>query len=120
MRLLLDEQQSRRIAVILRGEGQDVSAISERSWPRPLSDENVLEVATPERRAVVTENARDFAVLHRSWIERGSSHFGILIAPSRRFPRRKSSPGLILTALRSLLRAHESEDAMRDQFLWLS
>jgi hypothetical protein len=33
----------------------------------------------------VSANARDFASLHREWLERGRSHFGILIIPQQRY-----------------------------------
>ncbi|MGH2472507.1 MAG: DUF5615 family PIN-like protein [Candidatus Limnocylindria bacterium] len=120
MKLLLDEQQSRRVAEILRREGYDVVALNERPRQQPLSDPDVLEAAFVERRAVVSENARDFTVLHRHWIERGRAHYGIVLTSSRRFPRRRHSPSPLLAALRTLLRANPAEDALRDQLLWLA
>jgi hypothetical protein len=33
----------------------------------------------------VSANARDFASLHREWLEGGRSHFGILIIPQQRY-----------------------------------
>jgi len=120
LKLLLDEQQSRRVAEILRREGHDVVALNERPRQKPLSDAEVLEAAIVERRAVVSENAGDFSVLHRRWIERGRPHHGIVLTSSRRFPRRRDSPTPVLAALRALLRANPAEDALRDQLIWLS
>jgi len=120
LKLLLDEQQSRRVAEILRREGHDVVALNERPRQKPLSDAEVLEAAIAERRAVVSENAGDFAGLHRRWLERGRAHYGIVLTSSRRFPRRRQSPSPVLAALRALLRANPSEDAFRGQLVWLN
>jgi len=120
LKLLLDEQQSRRVAEILRREGHDVVALNERPRQKPLSDAEVLEAAIAERRAVVSENAGDFAVLHRRWLERGRAHYGIVLTSNRRFPRRRQSPSPVLAALRALLRANPSEDAFRGQLVWLN
>jgi hypothetical protein len=120
LKLLLDEQQSRRVAEILRREGHDVVALKERPRQQPLSDAEVLEAAFIERRAVVSENAGDFTVLHRHWIERGRTHYGIVLTSSRRFQRRRHSPSPLLAALRTVLRANPADDDLRDQLLWLS
>ena len=76
--------------------------------------------AIVERRALVSENAGDFSVLHRRWLERGRAHYGIVLTSSRRFPRRRQSPSPVLAALRALLRANPSEDAFRGQLVWLN
>ncbi|TMC74751.1 MAG: hypothetical protein E6J09_14190 [Chloroflexi bacterium] len=120
MRLLLDEQQDRHVAEILRRDGHDVVAVAERPPLRALSDADVLAAAGTERRAVVTENVRHFAILHRHAIEQGRSHYGIVFTSRRRFPRRKGSRRSLVAALRLLLRTHLAEDALRDQLVWLS
>jgi predicted nuclease of predicted toxin-antitoxin system len=120
LRLLLDEQQDRHIAEHLRHDGHDVVAVAERLALRALSDADIFAVAIAERRAVVTENARDFALLHRRTIEQGRSHYGIVLTSHRRFPRRKNARRSLVAALRSLLRTHRREDALRDQVVWLA
>ena len=57
MRALLDEQLSHQIAQLLRERGLDVMAVTER---QEASDREVFEVAAGERRAVVTNNIKDF------------------------------------------------------------
>jgi hypothetical protein len=119
LKLLLDEQQSRRLAEVLRSEGHDVVAVTERRELRGQSDDVILAAAVSERRAVITENIGDFAVLHRRAIDEGRTHFGIALASRERFPRRRRSRAQLLAALRSLLRANPSVDALRDQLIWL-
>ena len=120
MRLLLDEQQDRHAAEILRRQGRDVVAVAERPPLRALSDAEVLAAAGAERRAVVTENVRHFAILHRHAIDQGRFHYGIVFTSRRRFPRRRGSPRPLVAALRSLLRADPAEDDLREQLVWLT
>jgi hypothetical protein len=119
LRLLLDEQQDRHVAEALRREGFNVLAVAERAELRALSDADVLDAAGADRRAMVTENARDLVILHRQFSEQGRSHFGIVLTSRRRFPRRRQARRHLIAALRSLLRANRSDDAIRDQVLWL-
>ena len=48
-------------------------------------DESQLILADAQSRILVSANARDFASLHREWLERGRSHSGILIIPQQRY-----------------------------------
>jgi predicted nuclease of predicted toxin-antitoxin system len=120
LRLLLDEQQDPAIAQSLRKEGLDVIAVAERLELREISDADVLAAAIADRRAVVTEDVRDFTILHRRFLEQGQTHYGILLTSRTRFPRHRAGRRALLAALRSVLGAHESEDALRDQLIWLS
>lgn len=119
MKLLLDEQHARVLAELLRKEKHDIVALTERPALRGGADSDVLQAAVAEGRALLTENARDFAVLHRQWMDEGKTHLGIVLTSQRSLPRRKSSPRPLVAALRSLLRAHPSDDALRDQLVWL-
>jgi len=119
LKLLLDEQQPGRAAELLRREGHDVISATEYTRLRGRPDAEILQTALGERRAVVTENVRDFAVLHRHWIDEGRSHYGIVLTSRRRFLRRKGAVRPLVDALRALLRAHPSDDALRDQLIWL-
>jgi predicted nuclease of predicted toxin-antitoxin system len=120
LRLLLDEQQDPAIAQSLRREGSDVIAVAERPELREIADAEVLAAAVADRRAVLTEDVRDFTVLHRLFLEQGQTHYGIILTSRRRHPRHKSGRRALLAAVRSLLGTHESEDALRDQLIWLS
>jgi len=120
LRLLLDEQHDRHIAEVLRREGHDAVAVTDVAGLRRRPDRDVLEACAAERRAIVSENARDFALLHRRFIDEGRTHYGIVLTASRRFTRRRAGRRLFLAALRTLLRTHPSEDALRDQLIWLA
>ena len=120
MRLLLDEQHDRHIAELLRREGHDAVAVSEVAGLRRRPDNELLDAAVDDRRAIVTENARDFVVLHRRFIDEGRTHYGIVLTASRRFTRKKAGRRPFLAALRRLHRTHPSEDALRDQLIWLA
>jgi len=119
LRLLLDEQQDPVIAQSLRKEGLDVIAVAERPELREISDADVLAAAIADRRAVVTEDVRDFTVLHGRFLEQGRTHYGIVFTSRTRLPRHKAGRRALLAALRSMLGTHESEDALRDQLIWL-
>jgi predicted nuclease of predicted toxin-antitoxin system len=120
VRLLLDEQQDPAIARSLRKEGFDVIAVAERPEMREIADADVLAEAVADRRAVVTEDVRDFAMLHRRFLEQGQIHYGILLTFRTSLPRHKAGRRALLAALRTVLRTHESEDALCGQLIWLS
>jgi predicted nuclease of predicted toxin-antitoxin system len=80
LRLLLDANLSPRgIAAPLRDAGHDVLALAEDAAFEGLPDQHVLELASSERRVLVTRNSRDFAPLARQWAEAGRSHAGIIL-----------------------------------------
>ena len=120
MRLLLDEQHDPTIAKVLRSEGHDVIAVAERPELPGISDRDLLGAAIAERRALLTENVRDFAVIHQQRLAEGQSHYGIVLTDARRFPRQKAARRALLAAIRLLLGAYSTEDALRDQIVWLA
>jgi predicted nuclease of predicted toxin-antitoxin system len=63
VKALLDEQLSAQIAVLLRQAGYDVEAVAERPDLLGRSDRLILEVASNEGRAVITNNINDFRPL---------------------------------------------------------
>ncbi len=119
MRLLLDEQHDPRIAEQLRRDGYDVVAVAERRELRSLRDEALLEHAVSEGRVLVTEDARDFAIVHRRWLDGGRSHFGIALTARKRYPRTKAGRRPLLAALRALLRSHPGRSELTDLLHWL-
>jgi predicted nuclease of predicted toxin-antitoxin system len=120
LRLLLDEQQDPAVAQSLRKEGLDVIAVAERPELREIADADVLVAAVADRRAVVTEDVRDFTILHRRFLEQGKTHYGVLLTSRTSLPRHKAGRRALIAALRTVLRTHESEDALRDRLIWLS
>ena len=119
MRLLLDEQHDREVAVQLRRAGHDVVAVTERNDLLGLADSTLLVTAASERRALVTEDARDLALAHRQGLDSGRSHYGIILTSRRRYPRVKRERRVLIAALSRFLREHPREDELRDQTTWL-
>ena len=80
MRLFLDAHVSaRRIAAALRGHGHDVRTADEERQLDGFEDERLLEIATAERRIMITFNVKDFARLATEWAAAGTPHAGILL-----------------------------------------
>ncbi len=68
----------------LRSRGVDVLSSLDAGM-NARDDESQLILAAAQGRVLVSANARDFAVLHREWMERGQPHFGVLIIPQQRY-----------------------------------
>ncbi len=77
--LFMDVHVPKRTTDELRALGYDVLTVQQhQGTSRPgqgLSDEQIVEIATQCRRAVVTENASDFESIHKS----NRNHKGIII-----------------------------------------
>ena len=114
----MDEQHDPEVASQLRARGHDLSALAELGGLRGLSDVEVVDLATAERRAIVTEDVRHFAVLHLHYLSVGKAHFGIVYTHPRRYPRKHRS-GALFRALDEWLGLHPEDDALRDQTYWL-
>lgn len=106
------------MAAELRKRGHNVIAATERGELRRLGDAELLAAAVDERRAIVTEDVRHFAVLHLHYLSVGKAHFGIVYTHPRRFPRKHKS-GALLRTLDEWLGLHPEDDALRDQTYWL-
>lgn len=76
------------------------------------SDESQLVFATALGRVLISANARDFAAMHRTWLESGRSHFGILIIPQQRYSTGET--------VRRLLRVASSGIQPRNGIYYLS
>jgi len=95
---------SRLAAQRLSDNGHDVLAASDDAGLAGLEDEDLLRVATGDGRVVVTENARDFDRIVRTWAARGEHHGGVLFTSPRRFHRgSKAYPENLVRALAELL-----------------
>lgn len=82
--LLLDEDIPRELSSVLRREGFDVIHVGEIDR-RGLDDASQLEYAVRQGRALFTHNARDFAILHHSYMIGSLSHCGIILGKQRPF-----------------------------------
>jgi hypothetical protein len=85
VKLLLDVHHSRVAAERLRANGYDVQAAFDHPELAVLADEELLRRASADERAVVTENAKDFDRIVRSWVATGEHHAGVIFTSPRRF-----------------------------------
>lgn len=117
--MLLDEMLSHRIASDLRDRGHDVESVNGNRRLEALSDMEVLDLARRDRRAVVTNNVRDFRRLHHAAVAPGGpGHFGIVFMASG-YRRTKDDVGRIVAALEAVLEAHPGERDLTDRETWL-
>ena len=102
----------------LRERGDDVEAAAEHPALAELEDEELLRAATRDRRAVVTENVRDFDRIVREWSGSGEHHAGVVFTSPRRYHRgSKAYPANLVRALAALL--DEPPEADQDWVHWL-
>ena len=119
MKLLLDEHYSPRVAENLRAQGHDVTAVAELSALTGLADRTLITVARDSGRALVTENVRDFIPIVTELARIGTSHAGIILTNSHRFPRSRDGMGRLAEALRDILVAHPKDEALKNRVVWL-
>jgi len=79
IRLYLDEDVHKKIALALRLKGYDVVSAHE-VGNHGIPDYKQLQYAISEERAIFTFNVGDFNRLHKEYIKTGKSHFGILLS----------------------------------------
>jgi len=79
LRLYLDRHIKKQLAIDLRKRGFDVLPTEEAGMDT-APDEDQLEFAAKEKRALLTFNIRDFAPLHEQWSATGRSHAGIIVS----------------------------------------
>jgi predicted nuclease of predicted toxin-antitoxin system len=113
VKLLLDEMNSWRVEAELRKRGYDVVAVK-RDRPELESrvDPTVVEAATAEQRAVVTNNVRDYRIVHERMRARGDDHYGIIYSYDDTLPRNKEAFLLWVSTLEKLLEAHRADEAL--------
>lgn len=116
-KLLLDEMLPASIAEQLVTAGLDVRAVSADPQLRGSSDMDLLEWATAEGRALVTDNIRDFMPLHAKWSALGRTHGGLLFISSKAYPQNRTRTGRIVAALR--VRAERSHRPTAGQYDFL-
>jgi len=99
--LLLDEMFAPVIAVLLREDGHDVTAVAGHPVLAAASDPYLANWASGQSHRVVTENVRDFAPL----AGRGDPALRVLFTSSRRLPRSRRNQGPVVDALSHWLAA---------------
>ena len=117
MKALLDEQLSPQIAVLLRDAGFDVEAVAARPDLVGRSDRVILEVASSESRAVVTNNIKDFRPIAAEWLAQGRVHAGLILLPSSR-TRTRDAISALVDLIQGVLRDHP--DGLSGSERWIS
>lgn len=97
-RLLLDEMYPPLLADMLRDKGHDVRAVAGSAELAGADDATVLDAATADGCCLLTENVRDFAVLARY-----TTHPGLLLANSRRWPHSRNGIAQLAAALDDMI-----------------
>jgi hypothetical protein len=119
VKLLLDEMLSPVIAGELRKRGHDVESIAGNPGREAMSDPEVLALARAERRAIVTNNLRDYRPLHHEAIVPGGhGHFGMIFIPGS-YRRTRADTGRIIAALEAVLAKHSGETDLVNGEAWL-
>lgn len=79
IRLYLDEDVHKRVAIALRLRQFDVVSVHEVGrWG--LTDEAQLAYAATEERTLFTYNTPDYIHLYQSWLQEGRDHAGIIVS----------------------------------------
>lgn len=119
MKLLLDEMLSPAIARALRERGHDVEAVKEHPDWEALSDPELVSLAASERRAIVTNNLRDFRPLHAEVIvSGGSGSAGMVFVPTN-FRLSKADAGRIIAALEAKLAEYPGDLDLANGETWI-
>jgi predicted nuclease of predicted toxin-antitoxin system len=80
VRLLLDAHVSGpKVGRRLQETGHDVRALDQELALEALDDDEVLALATSERRILVTHNVADFPRILREWAAAQRSHAGVIL-----------------------------------------
>ena len=119
MRLLLDGMLSPAIARELSARGHDVQAVAGHPEREALSDPDVLALARAERRAVVTNNIRDFRPLHvEAVLPGGPGHYGMVFMPGT-YRRTRDDIGRIVAAVEAKPGQYPGERDLINAEEWL-
>ncbi|MEI6621283.1 MAG: DUF5615 family PIN-like protein [Actinomycetes bacterium] len=118
MKLALDHHYPKAIAVGLRDRGFDVVTAFELDW-HTEDDETLLTLCAGQRRALLTNNVADFAVVTRAWQAEGRSHCGVIFASDASLPRVLAMIGTYLDRLAQIMTTHPGDNELLDVVCWL-
>jgi hypothetical protein len=105
VKVLLDEHFSPAVASLLRERGLDADAAVARSDLVETSDSHILDSASREGRAVVTNNIKDFRPIAAERLTDGRGHAGVVLVPGPR-RRRRADTGRLADAIEVVMRDH--------------
>lgn len=107
------------IARELSARGHDVQSVAGHPEREALPDSEVPELARAERRAIVTNNVRDFRPLHADGVAPGGAgHFGMIFIAGN-YRRTKRDTGRIIAALEGKMAQYPDEEALANAEDWL-
>jgi predicted nuclease of predicted toxin-antitoxin system len=107
------------IARELQARGYDVEAVAGHPDREALPDPEVLALARTERRAVVTNNVRDFRPLHvEAVMPGGPGHYGMIFMAGN-YRRTKSDIGRIIAAIEGKIKQYPGDEALVNAEEWL-
>ena len=86
IKLYTDEDIFGQVAEQLRRRSYDVLSTPE-AGNLELSDQEQLEFAISQRRAILTFNRGDFSQLHYEYLAAGRQHYGIIVSPQMNIGR---------------------------------
>ena len=118
MKLLLDEHYANKIASELRAAGHDTVTVSELQV-KGIDDESLLELASSEDLALLTNNARDFLPIVGRWATSGRDYCGLLLTSDDSMPRHRGTIGLYVRTLQAIMEANASPRALANRVRWL-
>lgn len=110
VRLYLDEDVHKKIALALRLRGYDAVSAHEVN-NQGIPDYTQLEYAVSEQRAIFTFNIGDYQRLHKEYAESGKEHFGILLSKQIPF-------GETLSRLTRFLFTHTASK-LKNNLFWI-
>ena len=117
MKALLDTQLSHAIALLLRGGGLDVDAVTERAdIADDTPDAQLMAIAAGEDRAMITHNVQDFRPIAARRIQRGEGHAALILVPSTR-RRTKAASAELADAIENVMRANPCGLAQTERWL---
>jgi hypothetical protein len=88
------------IAKRLRERDHDVISVGERPDLISAEDETLLALSAAEKRALLTNNVRDFVPIATRWVGEGRTHYGLVLA----LRRSRNTIGAYARAINRLLR----------------
>lgn len=112
MRLFIDEHYPLEIARELRERGHDVVSAAERHDLASSDDPLVFDRLRAERRAIMTNNHRDWRPLCAAAIQADENRYGLILTADRSLARTRSNIGRFVELLDALLAVNPAEDAL--------
>lgn len=116
MKLYLDEMISPDVSCALRERGHDAAGAADGGMLGAY-DAAQFARAIHERRALVTYNVRDFALLARAATTAGRDHWGLVLVNDRHLP--PSDLGGLIGALHGFLKRHPGQDELKNRVVFL-